>query len=150
MDITITQNDLSQLIRTIWESTLDLEVQPLPGLDLPDQPAGILMGEVQITGAWLGTVLLECSENLARKVACIMFGLNSEEPLAEEVRDALAEMTNIAAGNFKSLAGGHCHLSTPQVTERALAPPTAANNGLIWRQAFACQGEHFAVTLLEG
>lgn len=148
--MTIIHIDLSQLTRAIWESTLGLEVRPIPGPGLSEQEAGIVTGRVQITGAWLGAVLLECSEELAKKVARAMFGLDSEEPTSEEVRDALAEITNVTAGNFKSLVCGHCHLSMPQVTHGVLDPPIAPNNVVISRQAFACQGKCFVVTILAG
>jgi hypothetical protein len=148
--MTIAQNDLCQLTRAIWESTLGLEVLPIPGPGLSEQEACILVSRVQITGAWLGEVLLECSEELAKKVARAMFGLDSEEPTREEVRDALAEITNVTAGNFKAWVCGRCHLSMPQVTERVLEPPTAPGHAVISRQAFGCQGERFVVTILAG
>ena len=148
--MTITYIDLCQLTRAIWESTLGLEVQPIPGPGLSEQQAGIVTGRVQITGAWLGAVLLECSEELAKKAAHAMFGLDSNEPTPEEVRDALAEITNVTAGNFKSLVCGHCHLSMPQVTRGVVDPLIAPHNVVISRQAFACQGEPFVVTVLAG
>ena len=148
--MTITQNDLWQLTSAIWGSTLGLEVQPIPWPDLSEQGAGIVIGQVKIIGDWLGTVLLECSEGLAQKIARIMFHLDSDEPRHEDVRDALAEITNITAGNLKSLAGGHCHLSMPQVTEPVNGQPTAPENAVITRQAFDCQGELFLVTVLAG
>jgi CheY-specific phosphatase CheX len=148
--MTITHIDLCQLTRAIWESTLGLEVRPIPGPGLSKQQAGIVTGRVQITGAWLGTVLLQCSEELAKKVAHVMFGLDSEEPTSEEVRDALAEITNVTAGNFKSLVCGHCHLSMPQVTDHVHDQPAARKDVVISRQAFGCQGELFVVTILEG
>ena len=147
--MTITQNDLCQLTRAIWESTLGLGVRPIPGAGLSEQEAGMVTGSVQIIGAWLGTVLLQCSEKLAKKVARIMFGLDSEEPTPEEVRDALAEITNVTAGNLKSLMCGQCRLSTPQVTERVLDPPIAPNDFMICRQAFVCESDLFVVTLLQ-
>jgi CheY-specific phosphatase CheX len=146
----ITQDDICQLTCGIWESTLGLEVRPVPGAGLSEQRAGIVISRVQITGAWLGTVLLECSESLAKDVARIMFGLDSEEPTPGEVRDALAEITNITAGNFKSWVGGHCHLSMPQVTDPANDQPTAPEGAVLTRQAFDCQSEPFVVTILEG
>lgn len=148
--MTITHIDLRQLTRAIWESTLGLEVWPTPGPGLTKRQGGVLTGRVQITGAWLGAVLLECTEELAKKVAHAMFGLNSDEPTPEEVRDALAEITNVTAGNFKSLVCGHCQLSIPQVTKGIVDPPTVPRNMVISRQAFECQGEPFVVTVLAG
>jgi chemotaxis protein CheX len=148
--MTITQNDVCQLTCAIWESTLGLEVRPVSGPCLSEQEGGIVTAKVQITGAWRGAVLLACSEELAKKVARVMFGLDSEEPTSEEVRDALAEITHVTAGNFKSLVSGHCHLAMPQVTDRALDPPIAPGEAVTSHQAFACQGELFVVTILEG
>jgi CheY-specific phosphatase CheX len=150
METRITQNDLCQLTPSIWESTLGLEVRPLPEADLSDREAGTLLGRVQISGARRGTVLLECSRELARKVAGIMFGLGSEEPTNEQVRDALAEMVNITAGNLKSLACGHCHLSLPEVSERDVAAGSAPGEEEVSRQAFECQSERFLVALFVG
>jgi chemotaxis protein CheX len=147
--MTITQNDLSQLTRTIWESTLGLEVRPISGPALSEREVGIVTARVQITGAWLGAVLLQCSQELAKKVARTMFCPDSGEPTSEEVRDALAEITNVTAGNLKSLASGHCHLAMPEVTERELDPPMAVKAVVVSSQAFACQGELFVVTILE-
>jgi hypothetical protein len=148
--MTITNDDLCQFTRAIWESTLGLEVRPIAAPSLPEQGPCTLVGKVQITGAWLGTVLLECPEKLAKMVARIMFGLDSEEPTPEEVRDALAEMTNMTAGNFKSLVCGRCHLSALQVSEGAPDLVVAPKNPPVFRQTFLCQGEPFVVSLLEG
>jgi CheY-specific phosphatase CheX len=148
--MTITQNTICQLTCAIWESTLGLAVRPIPGPGRSDQEGGIVTARVPITGAWRGAVLLECSKELAKKVAHGMFGLDSEEPTSEEVRDALAEITHVTAGNFKSLASGQCHLSMPQVTDRVPAPPSVPEEVVIVRQAFSCQGEVFVVTILEG
>jgi len=147
--MTVTQNDLCQLTRAIWESTLSLEVQPIAESTFSDPGARRVVGRVQITGAWLGAVLLECSEELAAEVARIMFDLDSEQPAPAEIRDALAEITNITAGNFKLLVGGHCHLSTTQITEHGSDQPAAPKDVVISRQEFDCQGERFVVTILE-
>ena len=146
----ITQDDLCQLTYAIWESTLSLAVQPVPRADLPKREAGIVTGRVQITGAWQGAVVLQCSRELAKKVARAMFGHDSAEPSSEEVRDALAEITNVTAGNLKSLASGPCHLAMPEVTDHALDPPMASEEVVVSSQGFACQGELFLLTILEG
>jgi len=150
METRITRDDLCQLTLAIWESTLGLEVRPLSGGHAWEQKADTLEGTVQISGARRGTVLLESSRELARIVAGIMFGLGSEEPTSEQVRDALAEMANITAGNLKSLACCHCHLSLPEVSERDAGARSATEGEEICCQAFECQSEPFVVTLFVG
>jgi len=146
--MTITQNEVCQLTCAIWQSTLGMEVRPIAGPSLLKQRACIVTARVPITGAWQGAVLLQCSEELAKRVARAMFGLESEQPTADEVRDALAEIANVTAGNLKSLVCGNCQLSMPQVTERALDSPIASEEVVISRQTFDCQGELFMVTIL--
>ncbi len=148
--MTITHIDICQLTRAIWESTLGLEVWPTPGPGLSGQQDDIITGKVQISGAWLGAVLLECSLDLAKKIACRMFGLNSEQPTPEEIRDALAEITSVTAGNFKASVCGNCQLSIPQVSRDTLVAPIAPDNIVISRQAFDCQDGQFVVTILAG
>jgi chemotaxis protein CheX len=148
--MTISQNDLCQLTCAIWESTLGLAVQPIPGPGLSEQEASTVVGRVRITGAWRGEVLLECSEELAKKVARAMFGLDSEEPTPDEVRDALGEITNVTAGNLKSLVRGDCHLAMPHASDRVPDPAAISKHVPISHQAFDCEGARFVVAILEG
>jgi CheY-specific phosphatase CheX len=145
----ITSDDLSQFTRTIWETTLSLNIRPIPCSQISKPDADAVECRVQVTGAWLGTVLLQCSEELGKKAARIMFGLGAEDPAAEEIRDALAEITNITAGNFKSLLSAQCSLSLPQVTRGVLEPGAAFSEVVIYRQAFDCGHEPFLITILQ-
>ena len=148
--MSITNDDVCLFTRAIWESTLGLQVQPMPASTPLDVSGRSFVGKAQISGAYQGTVLLECSEKLAKLVARAMFGLDSEEPTSEELRDALAEITNVTAGNLKSLVLGECHLSAPEVAEGGPAAPIAPDQAVVCRQVFACQNEPFVVTLLDG
>jgi CheY-specific phosphatase CheX len=74
-------------------------------------PEGELVtASLAISGARTGTVAVSCSPELARRVAAAMFGTSGQVP-DEDARDALREVANIVAGNFKSLV----------VRDRALA-----------------------------
>jgi len=147
--MTITNDDLCQFTRAIWESTLGLIVLPVPEPGVPERPAGMVTGRVQILGTWPATVLVECSGKLAKQVARAMFGLDAREPSAEEVLDALAEITNVTAGNLKSLLGWECELSTPQAREGGLEAALGGPEAVISSQAFRCQGEPLVVAFLE-
>jgi len=146
----ITSDDLCQCTRAIWESTLGLEVQPIPGLSPAEERACTLIGKVQIIGTRQRAVSLECTEELAGRVARAMFGLDSQTPTPDEIRDALAEITNVTAGNLKSLGCTHCQLSTPEVARRLQTLSATSDACVVSRQAFVCQGEPFVVKLLEG
>ncbi|MGA2076847.1 MAG: chemotaxis protein CheX [Terriglobia bacterium] len=148
--MTITSDDLCKFTRAIWESTLGLEVQPTAGLTPAEERACTLIGRVQITGTRQRTVSLKCTQELAGRVARAMFGLDSQKPTPDEMRDAWAEITNVTAGNLKSLGCGHCQLSTPQVAEREQDLPETPQSSVLARQAFVCEGEPFVVKLFEG
>jgi len=148
--MTITSDDLCKFTCAIWESTLGLEVEPNAAMTPAEEGACTLIGRVQIIGTHQQTVCLECTKELAGKVARAMFGLNSEKPTSDEMRDAWAEITNVTAGNLKSLACGHCQLSTPEVAEREQDLPETPASSVLARQGFVCQGEPFVVKLLEG
>ena len=145
----ITSDDLCQFTQAIWESTLGLAVQPVERLSASQERACKLIGKVQIVGPRQHAVSLECTPELAGKVARAMFGLDSEKPSPDEIRDALAEITNVTAGNIKSLGCTHCQLSTPEVTERAPDSPATPDSAVLSRQAFVCQGEPFVVSVFE-
>jgi chemotaxis protein CheX len=145
----ITSDDLSQFTRTIWETTLSLNIRPITWSEISKPGADAVICRVQVTGAWQGTVVLQCSEELGKKAARIMFGLGAEDPAAEEIRDALAEIANITAGNFKSLMCAQCSLSLPRVTRGVLEPGAAFPETVIYRQAFDCDNEPFLITILQ-
>jgi len=148
--MTITNDDLCKFTRAIWESTLGLEVQPTAGLTPAEERDCTLIGKVLITGTRQRTVSLKCTQELAGRVARAMFGLDSQKPTPDEMRDAWAEITNVTAGNLKSLGCGHCQLSTPQVAEREQDLPETPQSSVLARQAFVCEGEPFVVKLFEG
>jgi chemotaxis protein CheX len=111
----IAESKICQLTESIWNSMLGLDVEK------SDSPVklgeGYYSGTIQISGAWDGEVSLDCSAELARSLAALMFGGEAETAASDEIRDALGELTNMLGGNIKSLLPGPCQLSLPNVTE---------------------------------
>jgi len=81
-----------------------------------------LAGDLDITamiglaGSLCGVISVRCSSDTARLIAAKMLGI----PVSEanlSMRDAVAEIVNMIAGNFKSKLSGsnHCMLSIPTV-----------------------------------
>jgi chemotaxis protein CheX len=72
---------------------------------------------VHISGNWQGVVSAECSYAMAVEVAAAMFMMEPDELSEDEVRDALGEVANLLAGQFKLDLPEGCALSLPTVTK---------------------------------
>jgi len=140
--------EISQFVTDIWSTFLNMEVAPT---DKPFQAEGkdnTLAGCVQITGEWQGTITLYAPKGLGKKIAASMYALDESEVDTQQIQDVLGEITNMIAGNIKSLLPTPCSISLPSVavTDYDLAHPgsepiTAVN--------FACGPFPFMVNMLQ-
>ncbi len=142
------EKEVCQYTQTIWKSILDLETTPLEEDADFEERADNLAGCVQITGAWEGTVALQCHMSLAKQVASIMFDVNNGTVSKDQIQDALGEMANMTGGNIKSLLPEPCYLSLPAVavTQNGFRIP---GGELVTQVTFQCNGDHFMVSLLK-
>ena len=78
------------------------------------------MGMVKFTGAVVGIVTIQMSYVFARLMTSSMQGVEPEEVEGdEEIKDLLAELSNIVGGKLKSTyadIGLYCELTTPSIT----------------------------------
>ncbi len=58
-----------------------------------------MTGCIQISGAWQGAVILQCSEGFARNAASRMLCLEDEDITSADIQDSFAELTNMIGGN---------------------------------------------------
>jgi chemotaxis protein CheX len=108
---------LPEITEKVWSMLLGLRIRPV-GFDLERAESQVfVLGKVTISGAWQGSVTLGCTAALARRAAAAMLGKLPAETEAEEIRDALGELTNVVGGNFKTLLRGDCRLSVPDVVD---------------------------------
>lgn len=140
--------EIGQLTGYIWQSTLDLTVEPIDSFPpaLAGQPT--IDGLINITGDWCGVVVLQLPQALASRVAGIMFKLGTGTPTLDDVYDALGEITNQIGGNLKGLLSGRCHLSLPAVVQGTDYAVRVPGTGVVTRVVFACDDSAFVVTLL--
>jgi chemotaxis protein CheX len=144
--MTVTAEDLGQIVTDIWTSMLGLPVQ---AREAPVQENGSrnLSASVQISGGWDGTVLVNCSEALARRVASAMF--DAESASDDEIRDALGEIANMTAGNVKSHIEAYCRLSLPMVAEGKELLISIPGSHVVAEAAFDCDDDAFSVEVYE-
>ncbi len=82
---------------------------------------------LSITGRANGRVYLRLGEDFCRTLAAQVLGMEGAAATTEDLRDVLAEMSNMIVGSFQSNlcdAGLTCKLSVPEVVADAVfAPP---------------------------
>jgi chemotaxis protein CheX len=141
---------LSDITHQIFDLMLRLEVTRSASAELAQaavETRPSLAGVVHIEGAWNGSVSFECSAELARQAASIMFGLPLEETQAEHVREVVGEMANMAGGNVKTLVPEPSRLSVPTVLDGLAEVPSHCGSKQLVSAEFACRGEPIRVRL---
>jgi len=110
-----------------WKSILECSVTEVFGMmagaqleRIPpeqEEPHGAQTAMVGLAGAACGMITIRCSDDTARLLTTLMLGGDAaSDPSA--VSDALGELCNMVAGNFKgkiSSLAEHCMLSVPTV-----------------------------------
>lgn len=100
-----------EVFETMLASRLEVNPEPLgdDGLDVTAM--------VGLAGSLCGVLTIRCSSRTGAKMASKMLGIEGEKA-ASEMWDALGEICNMVAGNFKnkiSGLGNGCMLSVPTV-----------------------------------
>ena len=144
----ISEAILEQIIAGIWTSVLELEVQPRCQQLAPDAP-DLLTGRVQITSAWEGAIVVVCAGPVARRAAAIMFGVELSAVTPRHAHDALGELSNMVAGNFKGLVPQPAFLSLPTVVDGADEVLHVPDSHLLIQMTFESEGAPFLVAVFE-
>lgn len=141
-------DEIISTTQTIWSSVLGMEI----GVSQEDQPeeaaVRTVAGCVQMHGGSELAVVVRCTTRLARQAAAAMLCVEPDEPSADEVLDALGELTNLIGGSLKNRIEGPTSLSVPAVAEGAEMSIRPAGSHLIHLVSFDCQGELAQVALL--
>ncbi len=110
-----------------WKTILECAVvevfQMMAGAHLqqvpspPDEASGHHTAMVGMAGVLCGMITIRCGDDTASKLASCMLGGDAASNQST-IRDALGELCNMVAGNFKSkisTLADHCMLSVPTV-----------------------------------
>ena len=144
----IVELDICQITESVWEMMLGLPVVRQDEAGPADGRDDSIIGCIQITGAWEVTVLMECSNELARKATARMFDKAARDVEAEEIRDAVGELTNMIGGGFKSVLPGSCFLSLPLLVEGNDFCVTLPSLGVASEVVFQCEEQPLCIRLL--
>lgn len=135
--IPLSSDDLITITQDVWSSFLALELGSVP-VESAVLAGPVLTAVVRISGAWEGSLQLDCPQGHAVAAAATMFCAEIGTVTHEQACDALGELANVVTGNVKSLLPAPSALSIPAV--RTTSPdPLDADGGpeaLLRRVAF--------------
>jgi len=105
---------LGEAAAEVFSIMVGVQVSPVDDPQLPG-PANVT-GTVGIAGAISAILSLRCSSRAATQIASQMMGVPTEEASSHQC-DAIGEICNIVAGQFKAKVGleDKCMLSVPTV-----------------------------------
>jgi chemotaxis protein CheX len=146
--MTFNAQEVYQIAATVWEATLELNVEC--AASEPVQAGNrSTVSCIQITGAWNGAILLECTAEAARRAAAIMFATEPAQVTTGDLQDAVAELANMIGGNFKALLPETCYLSLPSVVEGGDYSTRVPGSRTLGRVGFTCEGHAVSISILE-
>jgi chemotaxis protein CheX len=127
------------LVRT-FQTMLGLKLESVAPNVAPPLEGTHVLGTIGFAGKAVGRVHLHLSLASAKVVGARILGLEPKDLSdASEINDAVGELLNIIAGNFKSNlcdAGLDCRLETPQVSRTIQVYTTPVPGGGLERMAF--------------
>lgn len=140
------EEEIRQFVTDIWSTFLNMKVSPTETPFKPKGNGNTLAGCVQITGEWQGSVTLYAPKEIGKKVAATMYGLDEAEVVDKQVQDVIGEITNVLAGNIKSILPAPCSISLPcvAITDFNLHHP---GSEMLTAVNFDCEGLAFLVVM---
>jgi chemotaxis protein CheX len=138
-----------QIAGDVWNLVLEMDIEPSDTVVIPAVKEGFVTGCVNISGAWEGTVVLDCSADMAKQAAVVMFEMELDEIGEEEINDAVGELANMLGGNIKSLLPEPCKLSLPVVVQGNGYSTNIPGSESLAQAAFLCQGQPIQAMLLQ-
>ena len=140
---------LEQVITMMFNTVLQTEIWRNPAAMVASQGQPHISASVQVSGAWIGLIVLTVPTTLAETLAAVMFDVDEDELTTEDVEDAMGELANIAGGSFKSSMEGHCNLGLPVVASGANYCVRFPGSIEIAKFGFECEDEYFHATIIE-
>jgi chemotaxis protein CheX len=137
--------EIEDIVTMIWSTLMEQEIKPGEGGPVEDST---VTGIVNIDGAWQGAVLVQCPYLLASQVTATL--LRSEtKPSLEELCDALGELTNMVAGNVKSLLPQPSSISLPTVALGSQYEISVVGTRTVAAVSFSCDSQPLLVSVVQ-
>jgi chemotaxis protein CheX len=140
--IEIQPDELAQIVESVFQTMLGLEVAECPTPWIPGEDQWISF--VHLAGGWNGAVLLECGAGQACRFASRFLSMDPPASVDDVVRDVLGELANMIGGNLKCVLPPGMRLSMPSVVEGSDYRGPGVRDRLVFNCADGC----FGITVL--
>jgi hypothetical protein len=138
--------DLQRIVRTVWSTQLGLELQTANADGLaPRLAAGdTVVVKIRFVGQFNGRLEQRCSPHVSLCAAAAAFAASGEDMGTSDIRDAVAEMAHMTAGNLKSVLPGKCEVAAggPSVADDA-------GGSVVASAGFTFEGEPLSVEVIQ-
>lgn len=145
----ITQEEIVVIAQSVLGTMLHIEAMPEQQLSEVSGTDATFTGCVQISGNWQGAVLVQGTSQLERILASVFFELPEADVTEADIRDAIAEITNMIGGNIKGQVPSPSYLSIPSVTVGSDFNFHLAGATVLSLAVLDCHGEPLRIVLCE-
>ncbi len=136
---------IEQIVQSIYATMLNAELVRVEESAAPAKES--LLATIQITGQWMGSVVISLSPDAARATAAAMLSISPDEATDADQQEVAAELVNMIGGNLKSLLPPPSYLSIPAVVTGDDFGQRMHGAALIDDVAFAWEGGALRVRL---
>lgn len=151
MPTTAAEETLRAIAPEIFEMMLGRSLTPVDDTTDPFGPTErTVTGLVTAAGDWTGAITLKTTSDGAKALAAAMFMIDDVDAVSlDEVRDAWAELTNMAGGNVKNAFCEVGTLGIPTVTEGIGYSVRLPRTEVTHSVTYDCEGVPVVMVILE-
>ncbi|HYH00169.1 MAG TPA: chemotaxis protein CheX [Terriglobales bacterium] len=135
---------LESATREVFGMMLGSDLEPVVE---PASRPGEVTAVVGLAGELCGAFIVRCTVRAALSMTSAMLGID-EEAVTDQAWDAVGEVCNMTAGNFKAKLGGigdRCMLSVPTIVSGADYTVRSLADGSATQRDFLFRGERVSV-----
>lgn len=140
--------EIRDVVAATWSDMFGIEARDRTEAIPTADRQHYLSAFVNITGNWVGTVVIEYSPGMARCLTARTYRCEPSEVDFDQMRDVLGEVSNIVAGQLKKGLPDGCYLSLPSIVAGLDYQLIVPNAKVVDRVSFETDADAFQVTLL--
>jgi hypothetical protein len=114
MQLEVDENSIIQANSQFWEQMLAMKLDPLASPDEFCLGSGHMLGMVELSGAWNGSIEIRMDGQLTRQATAAMLMQPIEAVQEADAIDAAKEIANMIAGGIKSSLPRPCAMTVPE------------------------------------